>query len=67
MTNCKVRLVVTGNRMKEGEANEGLFLSVLHAMAAQLEVITSVAAALDLELHLCKRLRPSFRLTNWTT
>eukprot|EP00961_Rhodomonas_salina_P193837 2616955-Rhodomonas_salina.1 len=49
VTNCKVSLVVMGNRMKEGEDYEDAFAPVPHACSAW--VIISIAAAEDLELH----------------
>ncbi len=51
VTNCKVSLVVMGNRMTEGLDFNDSFAPVPHATAAR--VIISVAAALDLELHSC--------------
>jgi hypothetical protein len=51
VTNCKVRLVVMGNRMKEGEDYDDSFAPVPHATVAR--NIISIAAALDLELHSC--------------
>eukprot|EP00961_Rhodomonas_salina_P038514 517548-Rhodomonas_salina.2 len=51
VTNCKARLVVMGNRMKEGKDYEDAFAPVLHATSAR--VIISLAAADDLELHSC--------------
>eukprot|EP00961_Rhodomonas_salina_P192912 2603143-Rhodomonas_salina.1 len=51
ITNCKVRLVVMGNRMLEGEDYEDSFTPVPHATSGR--IIISIAAAQDLELHSC--------------
>eukprot|EP00961_Rhodomonas_salina_P044209 593875-Rhodomonas_salina.1 len=51
ITNCKVRLVVMGHKMKEGEDFEDSFAPVPHATAGC--IIISMAAGMDLELHSC--------------
>eukprot|EP00961_Rhodomonas_salina_P300266 3939633-Rhodomonas_salina.1 len=51
ITDCKVRLVVQGNHMKEGEDYEDAFAPVPHTTSGR--IIISLAAANDLELHSC--------------
>eukprot|EP00961_Rhodomonas_salina_P010377 139191-Rhodomonas_salina.1 len=51
ITNCKVQLVVMGNRMKEGEDYHDAFAPVPHATSGR--IMISLAAALELELHSC--------------
>lgn len=51
ITNCKVRLVVQGQRMKEGEDYEDSFAPVPHATSCR--VIIAMAAAMGLEPHAC--------------
>eukprot|EP00961_Rhodomonas_salina_P063228 849677-Rhodomonas_salina.1 len=51
ITNCKVWLVVMGNRMKEGEDYEDAFTPVPHATSGR--IMISLAAVLDLKLHSC--------------
>eukprot|EP00961_Rhodomonas_salina_P214839 2901555-Rhodomonas_salina.1 len=51
ITNCKVRLVVMGNRMKEGEDFVDSFAPVPHATSGC--IVISLAASMDLELHSC--------------
>eukprot|EP00961_Rhodomonas_salina_P252464 3412445-Rhodomonas_salina.2 len=51
ITNCKVQLVVMGNRMREGEDYEDSFAPVPHATSGS--IIISITAAQDLELHSC--------------
>eukprot|EP00961_Rhodomonas_salina_P093597 1259395-Rhodomonas_salina.1 len=51
ITNCKIRLIVMGHKMKEGEDFEDSFAPVLHATAGL--IIISMAAGMDLELHSC--------------
>eukprot|EP00961_Rhodomonas_salina_P150031 2020226-Rhodomonas_salina.1 len=51
ITNCKVQLVVMGNRMKEGKDYVDSFTPVPHATSGR--IVMSLAAAMDLELHSC--------------
>eukprot|EP00961_Rhodomonas_salina_P193693 2615062-Rhodomonas_salina.1 len=51
ITNCKVQLVVQGNRMKEGKDYVDAFAPVPHATSGR--IVISLAAAMDLELHSC--------------
>eukprot|EP00961_Rhodomonas_salina_P256018 3460195-Rhodomonas_salina.1 len=51
VTNCKVCLVIMGNRMKEGEDYYDEFAQMQHATSEC--VIISIAAADDLGLHSC--------------
>lgn len=57
ITNCKVCLVVLGNRLKEGIDYEDSFSPVQHAVASR--IIMSIAAAADMEL-LCVDLSQAF-------
>eukprot|EP00961_Rhodomonas_salina_P062895 844474-Rhodomonas_salina.2 len=57
ITNCKVRLVVLGNRMEEEIDYEDSFSPVPHAVASR--IIMSIAAAADMELH-CVDLSQAF-------
>eukprot|EP00961_Rhodomonas_salina_P112936 1519388-Rhodomonas_salina.1 len=51
ITNCKVQLVVMGNRMKEGKDYVDSFTPVPHATSGC--IVISLAAVMDLELHSC--------------
>ena len=51
ITDCKVRLVVMGHKMKEGEDFDESFAPVPHATSGR--IIIALAAADDLELHAC--------------
>eukprot|EP00961_Rhodomonas_salina_P189163 2552264-Rhodomonas_salina.1 len=52
ITNCKVRLVVMGNRMKEGKDYVNSFAPVPQATSGH--IVISLAAVMDLELHSCQ-------------